>query len=392
MRWRNLVRHGLLGGSLLGAATAPVAADPCQEAAPSTITVVFGITATDRLRPMIGLEGRTCLDDRVEAMVRVEVGGGSPRLIGGLRVFPLAGDDDGYHDESARDFVGVEAGAGIDLESRPGLHLAATYGMNAAYFGAQLLSPLGGEQPRRVTLLGGVAPWAWKIQQVAEGRPLVRDGRPWRPAIAALPAAGSAEARAVRDHFASSAQLELSSVWTFLRLAAELAAVGAPAALVAAALDAADDEVAHAELCAAAAGGVSLVPLPPAAARPRFASRSAAALATLAREAWLEGCLNETAAAEEARLAAAEAAGPARAMLATIARDEAGHAALAWAVLRWVQAEAPAIAVAALAAIPPAPARAPAPRAFDPALARYGVPSPAITAAAWAHARRGVAA
>lgn len=72
-------------------------------------------------------------------------------------------------------------------------------------------------------------------------------------------------------------------------------------------------------------------------------------------------------------------------MLATIARDEAGHAALSWAVLRWVEAVAPDVAAAALASLPPPRTAAPRPP-FDPALARHGVPSPAIAAAAWAYA------
>ena len=122
-----------------------------------------------------------------------------------------------------------------------------------------------------------------------EGRPLVHGGQMLRPGIAVLPAARDAEGRAVRDHYASSAQLELSSVWTFLRLAEELAAVGAPAALIAAALDAADDEVRHAELCAAAAGGVELWSLPGWVARPRFDRRSAQALAVLARRGLVRG-------------------------------------------------------------------------------------------------------
>lgn len=196
----------------------------------------------------------------------------------------------------------------------------------------------------------------------------------------------SAEDREVRDHFTSSAQFEMSSVWTFLRLAEELAAVGAPATLIAAALDAADDEVRHAELCAAAAGGAELAPLPPSAARPRFSTRSAHALEILAVEAWCEGALNEGAAAEEARLVAAESSGSTRSMLAAIARDEAGHAELSWAVLAWLFEVAPALTRAAIARVPVhAPIIDDAP-AIDPAVVRRGVPSSQISAAARAYA------
>lgn len=109
------------------------------------------------------------------------------------------------------------------------------------------------------------------------------------------------EDRVVRDHFAM-ARHEASSVWTFLRLAEDLAAVGAPSALIAAALDAADDEVRQAEACARAAGGATLAPLAGHIAAPRFAQRSHATLRVLASEAWLEGCINEGAAAREASL------------------------------------------------------------------------------------------
>jgi hypothetical protein len=176
-------------------------------------------------------------------------------------------------------------------------------------------------------------------------------------------------------------------VWTFLRLAHELVAVGAPAALVARARDAADDELRHADLCRAAAGGIALADLPTHVARPRFANRSSAALAVLAAEAWCEGCLNETAAATEAALAATRAEGAVASMLAAISRDEHAHAELSWAVLGWVFSIAPAVARDALAALPPptAPLSPSSPSSgapHDPALARRGVPGPAITAEA----------
>jgi hypothetical protein len=74
-------------------------------------------------------------------------------------------------------------------------------------------------------------------------------------------------------------------------------------------------------------------------------------------------------------------------MLETIARDEAGHAELSWAVLAWVSSIAPDVARAALAAVPPARGPAPA-KSVDHALARHGVPTHAMTEAARAHAAR----
>jgi hypothetical protein len=276
----------------------------------------------------------------------------------------------------------------LGTESLIGAHLALTYGNNVAYLAAQAMFPLNKqERPARGTLLLGLSPSGVTTSTVSEGRPLIHDGQVVRPAIATLPFARSAEDRAVRDHFASAAQIELSSVWTFLRLAAELAAVGAPDELIARALDAADDEVRHSGMCAGAVGGLELTPLAMACAQPRFLQRSDRAFATLAVEAWLEGCLNEGAAAEEARLAAAEAEGAIAPMLAAIASDERRHAELSWAVLAWLYDVAPQIASSAIAAAPTlAPARE---TASDPALARRGVASSQVTAAAIAHAVAG---
>ena len=73
-----------------------------------------------------------------------------------------------------------------------------------------------------------------------------------------------------------------------------------------------------------------------------------------------------------------------RETLATIARDEATHAALAWGVLAWVHSMAPAIVHDATAQTP-AIARA---TEHDIALVRRGVPSEQITAAARASSIR----
>lgn len=376
-RWSNLVRHGLLGTSLAGLAAAPAAAEPCDDVASETVALVIGLNLSPRPGLVGGIEARRCVRDDAEVMVRFELGGGAPRVIAGGRIRPFEKGTDEMGES-----LGFEGGLGIDTLNRLALHAAVTQGSHSAYAALQGWLGTGGTETARVSLVGGLAPWTLQGPMVVEGRPLHVDGHLVRPALARLPRARSAEARAARDHFASSAQYEQSSVWTFLRLAAELAAVGAPAALVARALDAADDEVRHAELCAAAAGGVVLAELPRYLAQPRFTARSPRALAILADEAWRDGCLNETAAAEEARLAAAEAAGPIAAALATIARDEAGHAALSWDVLAWVAAVAPHVVASLDHTLP----RVQAGGAGDAALVRRGVPSPAMTAAAWAFA------
>ena len=381
-RWSHLARHGLLGSTLLTIAAArPAAAESCDSEAASTLGFVIGMDFTPNAKLIGGIEGRRCVGDQSEVFMRLELGRGARLIVGG-RARPF----ESMSDESDKEKLGLEAGLAMESSGKLGAHLAATYGYHFAYLAAQGLFPLSGrERPTRASMLFGLAPSALgSVSTVSEGRPLIHEGQLVRPAIAMLPVAHSSEDRAVRNHFASSAQLELSSVWTFLRLAAELAAVGAPDELIARALDAADDEVRHAGMCARAAGGVELTPLAISAAQPRFLSRSKAALSTLVVEAWFEGCLNETAAAEEARLAADEAEGIVGRMLAAIARDEQRHAELSWAVLAWVYDVAPGLARAALIDAPNLPAVALA--AQDPALARRGVASPKISRAARAHA------
>jgi hypothetical protein len=381
-RWNHLARHGLLGAGLVAAAARPADAG-CYDTVDSTVALVIGANISPKLSFTGGIEVRSCVRENAEVMARFELGGDEPRFIAGARALPFAdssGDDE---------YIGIEAGLLVDFQKRFGAHLAAGWGLNVLSFNVQAAFPLSGpERPIRGSIVATAAPWEWATHATSvEGRPLIVDGQLVRPGFAApLPQLASVEERAVRDHFASAAQFEYSSVWTFLRLAAELAAVGAPARLIAAALDAADDEVRHAELCAAVAG-VSLSPLALAAAQPRFTQRTPAALAQLAFEAWLEGCLNEGAAAEEARVAASEATDAARAaMLATIARDEQGHAELSWQVLAWLFEVAPAIASSAIASAPAYSAGSEG--ADDPALARHGVPSARVTAHARAFAAR----
>ena len=375
------ISQWLIGGSLVATAGTAGAA-PCDEIADKTVAFVIGVDLADQLKVVGGMEGRACVGERGEAMFRMEFGHGSPRLIGGFRVHPFFDENE----DPDRENVGIEGGAVIDSEGGLGAHLALSYGSHSAYGAVQTFAPLtGAARPARFTLLGGLAPWTMFEGEVVEGRPLTIGGRIVRPGVRKLPEVKGREAKAVRDHFVAAAQMEYSSVWTFVRLARELAAVGAPARLVAAALRAAEDEIRHARMCAQAAGGAELVRLAISAARPRFLMRSAQALAVLAAEAWCEGCLNEGAAAEEARMASAEAQGENRRMLAQIARDEASHAALSWEVLTWIAQVAPAVAVAAIESLPASAGEGRGPWT-DAALLRHGVPSAEIAAAARAAA------
>ncbi len=168
-----------------------------------------------------------------------------------------------------------------------------------------------------------------------DGRPL-RDesGSPVRP----TEPDPSGDLDGVVSFWRRAAQSEAAAVPAFLQLAAELITHDAPEALVDRALDAAHDEIHHARACAAMASRLSGRPerpsLPDAAPRPPL--RGVEGLGRLAIESWLDGCLNEGAAAARAFFAAEHATDVvARSTAAAIARDEARHAELGWSVMTW---------------------------------------------------------
>lgn len=131
---------------------------------------------------------------------------------------------------------------------------------------------------------------------------------------------------------ARAAQMEAAAVHAFDRLADELTALGAPAALVDAARASRDDEVRHADVmrawCAREGVAVPAVEIAPVPARSRV---------DIAIENAVEGCVNETWAAMEALLQSRRLRDAARAAeMAAIADDEIRHAALAWDVAAWI--------------------------------------------------------
>lgn len=182
------------------------------------------------------------------------------------------------------------------------------------------------------TAEGGAIDCTYKAQSYCEGR-----------ASAAVdgPAEGSGP-DALAAWLARAARAEAASVTSFLHLARELEAHGAPPELIRRARRAAADEVRHARVMgafAAAHGGRAAapgaVPLP---ARP---------LEALAVENAVEGCVGETWAAVVAAWQGRHAAdAELRAAMRRIAADEAEHAELAWAIDDWLRArlDAPAIA------------------------------------------------
>jgi hypothetical protein len=132
---------------------------------------------------------------------------------------------------------------------------------------------------------------------------------------------------------AHAAALEAVSVTAFRRLARELAVHGAPAQLVEAARAAVAEEGRHYALMARAARARGAEPR-----RPRVRSMSVRPLLAVARENAREGCVRETFGAMTAAVQARRAPdAELRAMMVSIALDEARHARLAWEVDAWAR-------------------------------------------------------
>jgi hypothetical protein len=184
----------------------------------------------------------------------------------------------------------------------------------------------------------------------AEGRPFRDgDGRAQAAAIWAISEGSGCDAVRAPEarRWAKRAADEHASVPAFLQLAHELLSLDAPCDLIERALDAAEEEIGHAWAATGLASRFATRPLFTTA--PSFSPRAPLerplALARLARESWLDGCLNEGFAAQIALAEAGETRDPEEAAVsAVIAREEAGHAALAFDILRWLRGEAPELA------------------------------------------------
>jgi hypothetical protein len=146
----------------------------------------------------------------------------------------------------------------------------------------------------------------------------------------------SAPARAVDAvgaTLAEMAHLEAASVHAFRRLASELAALRAPRALVRQAERAARDEVRHARTTAGLARKRGAKPAPVVIER----GAKKPSLLDFAIENGVEGCVRESFGALVATRQASRARDPEIAQaMKTIAKDETRHAALSWAIARWV--------------------------------------------------------
>lgn len=175
------------------------------------------------------------------------------------------------------------------------------------------------------------------------GRPLYVGGEAVLASVVAGPSdwrtaarVEAGEAREVaRAYWLEVARLEHASVASFGRVALELLAHGAPADLVARCHEAALDEVRHAQLAFGLASALG-EPVGPGALPLGGQIGLAESLADVAEALVREGCIGETLAALEAAARLRGARGAAADALATIADDEARHAGLAWATLKWL--------------------------------------------------------
>ena len=166
---------------------------------------------------------------------------------------------------------------------------------------------------------------------------------------AGTPAQAGPSAAGLASYLGAAAALEEAAVVAFERLALELEHHGAPKELVEWAQAAADEERAHTHTVRELATARGAAPTP-------RDTRDAASLpirplAEVLRENVREGCVRETfgAAIGYHQLAHAEDASLRRA-LSTIAPDEAGHAALSWAIAEWGETQVQPDARAALRA------------------------------------------
>jgi len=158
------------------------------------------------------------------------------------------------------------------------------------------------------------------------------------------PRGGLGAAEEYAAWLARVAHLEEGSIHAFERLADELAAHGAPTALVTAARASARDEARHTEAMSALARASGATPRPA-----TLEASGVRSLFAIALENAVEGCVRETFGAlvghHQALAAEHEEL---RVAMASIAEDETRHAALSWEVAAWL---APRLSASELAEI-----------------------------------------
>ncbi|HEY1954207.1 MAG TPA: hypothetical protein VGH28_01305 [Polyangiaceae bacterium] len=194
------------------------------------------------------------------------------------------------------------------------------------------------------------------------GRPGVIRGRPLRDAAGEVVTAATIARKGwgiVGDRsdpndpllaaaWAQAGADEHASVGEFARLSLVLLRLGAPAALVADLHRAALDEIAHAEACFSIASRFAGRAVGPARLEVERAHDDAS-FESLVTRTLRDGCLGEAAAAIELAMRAQDEPDAEIAeALAKMARDEEGHAELAWRILRFAADAAPDVTLAAI--------------------------------------------
>jgi hypothetical protein len=182
---------------------------------------------------------------------------------------------------------------------------------------------------------------------IVGGRPLVHDGRLivadtatsdlWTDDVSPeVNPLDDVTRRALAAQWLDDGLAEHASIAAFTRVATQLLAVGAPPEMLEDAHRAALDEVRHARLCFTLAGMYGGAWKAPGAIDVGAIRDARCDLASIAREALVEGCLGEGTAASLAATASKRCDDPeVKRCLAAIADDEARHEALAWRILTW---------------------------------------------------------
>lgn len=362
--------HSLVGAMVMVGA---MSATPASAGGPRAVLDVtytpaarkpvgFGLAVDVRSQPLVGRRS-TGTSSRTQFVPGLYLGGG-----GRLQVFLDGTVQASLHPIVGTPILGHYDGCGIYLQDklnvdlRPGLALRSRGGP-ALSLGGQIdggsdtisgrmaidsqvplnrtprraaRAPAGPVQGTSLTFGAGVR---------VGGTSLCVVGRPLRDAddddTITLPDAPDDALPPLAARWLEQAREEHAAVAAFLRLAGELESIGAPDALVQAAHEAAHDEAIHAALClgrAVAHAGRPLT-LAPLCVPIRDLGDRASALATLARESWEDGAVNEGRAALDALVQAREAVDAAdRSVHARIAVEEAHHARLGAAITRWCEA------------------------------------------------------
>ncbi|MDQ3338966.1 MAG: hypothetical protein M4D80_27700 [Myxococcota bacterium] len=338
---KRLASYGVIATSTLGSANDAVACHEDPEPRGYDNATVLGLSlglafGAGSFRFSYGLDLR--FTSEANALVLRFEGRGltsARAVIAGHRLL-----FDGTDDPSAAAEVGLALHSS-HKESEIGrvlaLHVAGgPYASTLAALHAQASIPFFGDLRNYDGSVSAVLlPTEWKLP-CSGGRRLRDDDTAVLPGVATL-----GECRdAVAVAWIEDARAEYASIWAFERMAAELRVARAPEALIHAARRAAADEARHVALCSRLAGTpFHLLPLEEKYAAPRWAHRSTEVLTTLAREAWIDGCLGEGVAAAQAASAALSARHFASEAQHTIAEDERRHAELAWAILEWAWRE-----------------------------------------------------